>query len=49
MFTVPLKNASQNVLIKDLELIEPEKWKNKYLKTLEHAYGKAPFFEKVFS
>jgi hypothetical protein len=49
MFTVPLKNASQNVLIKDLELIEPEKWKNKFLKTLEHAYGKAPFFEKVFS
>jgi len=49
MFTVPLKNASQNVLIKDLELIEPGKWKNKFLKTLEHAYGKAPFFEKVFS
>ena len=49
MFTVPLKNASQNVLIKDHELIEPEKWKNKFLKTLEHAYGKAPFFENVFS
>jgi hypothetical protein len=49
MFTVPLKNASQNVLIKDLELIVSEKWKNKFLKTLEHAYGKAPFFEEVFS
>ena len=49
MFTVPLKNASQNVLIKDLELIVSEKWKNKFLKTLEHAYGKAPFFENVFS
>jgi hypothetical protein len=49
MFTVPLKKASQNVLIKDLELIVSEKWKNKFLKTLEHAYGKAPFFENVFS
>ena len=48
IFSVPLKNASQNVLIKDLELIESEKWKNKFIKTLEHAYGKAPSYEDVF-
>ena len=48
LFTIPLKNASQNVLIKDLQLAVSEKWKKKFLKTLEHAYSKGPFFEEVF-
>ena len=48
MFTVPLTNASQNTLIKDLKLSIDEKWKNKFLKTLEINYKKAPFFEKIF-
>tara|TARA_Y100001958_G_C21232777_1_gene558718 strand:- start:1709 stop:2407 length:699 start_codon:yes stop_codon:yes gene_type:complete len=48
MFTVPLKNASQNVLIKDLELAHTEKWKKKFLKTIKHAYSKTPFFERIF-
>lgn len=48
LFTVPLKNASQNVLIKDLQLAVDDNWKNKFLKTLEFAYKKAPFFENTF-
>lgn len=47
MLSIPLKNASQNTLIKDLELAIDEKWKNKIVKTLEHAYHKAPFFEET--
>jgi hypothetical protein len=48
-FTIPLKNASQNVLIKDLEFSITEKWKNKFLKTLAHSYFKAPFFDNTIS
>jgi hypothetical protein len=49
MFTVPLKNASQNTLIKDLKLANIEKWKQKYLRTLEFAYKKVPYFDTVLS
>ena len=49
LFTVPLKNASQNTLIKDLKLATTEKWKKKFLKTLEFAYKKAPYFNNIFS
>ena len=49
MFTVPLKNSGQNVLIKDLELHVNELWIKKFLMTIEHAYSKASYFKKVFS
>lgn len=49
LFTVPLKNASQNTLIKDLKLAPIEKWKQKFLRTLEFAYKKAPYFDTIFS
>ena len=49
MFTVPLKNASQNNMIKDIELAVDEMWKRKFLKTLEHAYKKAPLFNETFA
>lgn len=48
LFTVPLENASQNALIKDLKLAATEKWKKKFLKTLEFAYKRAPFFNDIF-
>jgi len=48
LFTVPLKNASQNILIKNLKLAIDVKWINAYLKTIEHAYKKAPFFNESF-
>ncbi|MBK1703375.1 WbqC family protein [Halochromatium glycolicum] len=44
LFTLPLANASQNVLIKDLRVADGiSTWRRKWLKTLAHAYGKAPY------
>lgn len=48
LFTMPLKNASQNTLIKDLELAVDENWKNKFFRTLELSYKKAPYFDHAF-
>lgn len=47
-FTVPLKNASQNELIKDLKLAIDDRWKTKFIRTLELSYKKAPYFNKTF-
>ena len=49
LFTIPIENASQNVLIKDMKLAVTAKWKKNFLKTIEHAYKKAPYFEEVLS
>jgi hypothetical protein len=48
MFTVPLKNASQNKLINEIELSDDTKWREKLLKTIEQAYKKAPQFGTVY-
>jgi hypothetical protein len=48
LFTVPLKNASQNVFIKNLCVAVSETWRKKFLKTLELSYKKAPFFDHIF-
>lgn len=48
LFTLPLLNANQNTLIKDLKLAVTEKWKFKFLKTIEFAYKKAKYFNIVF-
>ena len=43
LFTLPLANASQNLLIKDLRLADSiTTWRRKWLTSLAHAYGKAP-------
>jgi hypothetical protein len=47
LFTAPIKCASQNKLIKDIGLSD-RKWKYKFVKTLEYAYKKAPFFNQSF-
>lgn len=47
LFSVPIKKASQNHLIKDTELCFEEKEKRKFLARIENAYRKAPFFESV--
>ncbi|MEA3499581.1 MAG: WbqC family protein [Candidatus Marinimicrobia bacterium] len=49
MFTVPLRKVSSNKLIKDLKLATSEKWKKKFLKTIQFSYERAPYFEKTFS
>ncbi|HEX4375446.1 MAG TPA: WbqC family protein [Puia sp.] len=49
LFTVPLKEASQNKLINQIEIQENESWSKKFLKTIEQAYKKAPHFGNIFS
>lgn len=48
LITIPVKNASQNRLINETELASDRSWIPKFLKTLEQAYKKAPFFPVVF-
>jgi len=47
-FTIPLKKASQNKLIKDLEISYEANWQTKLLKTIAMAYSKAPYFHAVY-
>ena len=46
LFSVPLKEASQNRLIGDIEIADAE-WGRKFLKTIEQAYKKSPFYSNV--
>jgi len=50
LFTVPLKNASSFSLISETLINEVlfEKWKLKFLQTIQQSYKKAPHFERVF-
>ena len=47
MFTIPLKDASQNKLIHEIDVNWDNNWKGKFLKTIEQAYKKAPFYENI--
>jgi hypothetical protein len=47
-FTIPLKKASQNKLIKDLEISRDIAWQARLLKTIKLAYAKSAYFEAVF-
>jgi hypothetical protein len=44
MFTVPLKEASQNKLINEIEISGDLKWKDKLLRTIEQNYKKSPYY-----
>ena len=45
MFTLPLRKASQNKLIYQIEISpEYDKWKTKFLKTIERSYSKSPYY-----
>jgi hypothetical protein len=48
LFSIPLKDASQNKLINEIYIAEESKWRNKLLKTIELSYKKAPFFEMTY-
>lgn len=50
MFSIPLKNASSFKLINETEINNElyDKWRNKFMRTLEQAYGKAPFFNEIY-
>ncbi len=47
LFTLPLLGASQNVMIKDVQIFDPKKSKEALLKTILTSYKKAPFFPEV--
>lgn len=44
--TMPLRKASQNRLIREIEVQPSESWRPKILRTLEQAYARAPFKEQ---
>jgi hypothetical protein len=48
LVSIPLKSASQNKLICDLEVDDVQPWREKFLHTIELAYKKAPQFTAVF-
>ncbi len=48
MFTIPLKDASQNKRICEIELTNDPKWRGKLLRTIDQSYRKAPFYGAVF-
>lgn len=47
MFTVPLRGASQNKLICEIELVDEQGWREKLLRTIRQAYGKSPYYVHV--
>lgn len=49
IFTFPLIEAGQNKLIKEINLMDDEKWRKKFLKTIKYNYFKAPYFNAVFT
>jgi hypothetical protein len=49
LFSIPLKEASQNKLINEIEVNWDANWKSKFLKTLEQCYKKAPFYQEVLT
>jgi len=48
LFTLPLKGASQNKLINEIEVDGLNKWVEKFVQTIEAAYKKAPQYISVF-
>lgn len=50
-FSVPTQKADRQSLIKDIQLhtSEFENWRDKFLKTIEHSYNKAPYFNEVMA
>ena len=47
LFTVPLKDASQNKRINEVHLADDPKWRGKLLKTIEQGYRKTPYYGTV--
>ncbi|GAB3947925.1 WbqC family protein [Spirosoma harenae] len=47
LFTVPLKDASQNKRINEVHIADDPKWRSKLLKTMEQGYRKAPYYPTV--
>ena len=48
LFSIPLKEVSQNKLINEIYLSDEQKWRSSFLKTIEQAYKKAPHYAEVY-
>jgi hypothetical protein len=48
LFSIPLRESSQNKEIRDIGLIDIENWRLKFLKTIELSYKKAKYFNIGF-
>lgn len=46
--TVPVKKASRETPINEIEISYDTDWRDKMLSTIEHVYKKAPYFSEVF-
>jgi len=49
LFTIPLKEASQNKLINEINVNWDSSWKSKFLKTLDQSYKKAPYYQEILN
>lgn len=49
-FTLPVQKAGQKALIREvyIDTKEFDQWRDKFLQSLYHAYGKAPYFKQVY-
>lgn len=48
LFTIPLKDVSQNKLINEIFISDHIDWKSKFLKTIMLSYKKAPYFKIIY-
>jgi hypothetical protein len=48
LFTIPLEGASQNRKINEINIHTENKWRVKFLKTIEMSYAKSPCFHEVY-
>jgi len=47
-FTLPLQKVSQHKKINETMIAADEKWKKKFMATLQAAYHQSPYFDEVF-
>lgn len=43
--TIPVKKGNSKILIKEIEIDYAQKWVNEHWRSINSAYGKAPYFE----
>ena len=48
LFSIPLINVSQNKKINETYISLDQKWKTEFLKRIQIAYKKAPYFEEAY-
>ena len=48
LFSIPLKRKSQNKIINQIKIADELNWRDRFLKSVELSYKKAPFFNETF-